>query len=762
MPNLSKSWDVRDRRILAKRSLRLVLLCSSVALMSSTARAQVEPVANADDQDIIVTAQKRSQSVQDVPMTIDTLGTEQLQERQIQTISDLTTSVPGLRTDDIAGMSNIVIRGVGTTFTTGAGESSVAVHIDGIYIPQPKASLLGQNDLERIEVLRGPQGTLYGRNSTAGIINFITGSPSDTLTAGASLRYGNYNDIRGQAYVSGPLTDSLRGRIYVTAQQHDGWGKNLQTGEEVLDLKSYGVRAALEWDVAPWWTAELKVSADKEKFAGPLYQPFTAAALVLGLGPPFSTLKPNDVRSFEHYKSSRRLELVSLKNEFDLSQDISLVSLTGYVHFQSLYNFDGFAAAIQPPYPVPGPQDPITLRPFTESDAFSQELDLKGKTGGLDWLVGLYYFREKQKNNSTSNFNALGAAGLGLVPFTFYENLVDQSSRRTSISAFFDATYSISQRFRVFGGARILNEKLNQDLTNIQSFGFVTPGDFPVTACSAITSPQRLKKTALTGRAGVQYDVTGDSMAYAQYSTGYKAGGFSQTQCGNQYKPETVTSIEIGYKSEWFDRRLTLNLAAYHYAYKNLEIEQATIFGVPIVNAPKSHVWGLDAAIVARATNRLRFDGTATFLKSEYDEFFNQDGTFGVPVCANPSVPASCPAGSDLAGTPLNKAPGASGTIGAEYSLPTSIGDLDLRAEVYLTSKYHLREYNFPWTIQKGYEIVNLYATWKMSDDRYQIRAFAKNIFDKRYIAGINGLINGAVGVFNPPALYGVELTVKM
>jgi iron complex outermembrane receptor protein len=738
---------------------------SSAALAAAAdAPAADAPAAdNAQLEEIIVTAQKRSENLQQVPITVDVFNASQLQDRQIQTIADLTTAVPGLRTDDVAGMSNIAIRGIGTTFTTGAGESSVAVHIDGIYIPPPKAALMGEDDLAQIEILRGPQGTLYGRNSTAGVLNFMTASPTSTLQSGVTLHYGNFNDVRAQAYVSGPLSDDVTGRVYVNAEHHDGWGTNIQTGQKLLNLDSVGFRTALGWNVQPWWTTELKVGGSRERFAGPVYQPFNGNSLVLGLAPPlFSTLQPDDVKSFQHYGSYRELGTVALKNDFEFTDNISLTALTGYVYFQSVYNFDGFAAVIQPPYPVAAAQPPVTLVPYTQSGAVSQEFDFKGHTGPLNWLVGLYYLYQDQGNHSLSNFSALGSNGLGLVPFPFYENLVQQSSWQNSASAFVDATYSVESDLRLFGGIRVLNEKLSQNLTDIHAFGITAPEQIPLAACSPTMSPaQRLNKTAVTGRGGVQYDLTDNSMAYAEYSTGYKAGGFSQTSCGNQYDPETVRSVEIGYKSQWFDRRLTLDTSAYHYDYKNLQLEQATIFGVPIVNAPKSHVWGLDVSSAASVTNHLKFDASATFLRARYDTFYNQDTTFGVPTCANPAVPASCPAGSSLAGTPLNKAPAAAGTLGVSYSLPTPIGFLDLRAETYATSSYHLREYNLPYTIQGGYAIENLYATLKLNDDRFEVRAYGKNVTNRRYITGIDGIITAALGSYNPPALYGVEVSWK-
>ncbi|HEY2658336.1 MAG TPA: TonB-dependent receptor [Caulobacteraceae bacterium] len=760
------------------RSSKWLLLSGAAVFASSAAEAQTQPAAPGSLDVVVVYAQKRSEDIQKVPVTVDAISAVQLKDHQIQTVADLTSSIPGLRSDDVAGMSNIAIRGVGTTFTTGAGESSVAVHIDGVYIPQPKAALMGEDDLNQVEVLRGPQGTLYGRNSTAGVINFITASPSATPEGQVSVRYGNYNDVRVEGDVSGPILDDLRGRIYLTGEHHDGWGRDLVTGQQLLDLNAFGGRGSLDWDIKPWWTAELKVGGNRETFAGPLYQPFNANSLVIGLAPPlFSTLTPYDVKSYQHYASNRQLETAILKNDFKINDDLRLTSITGYVHFQSFYNFDGFAAVVQPPFTIlvppyttlTGALPPVTLSPYTQSDAVSQEFDLKGNWSNLKWLTGLYYYHEDQKNRSLSLFDALGALGLlGLSnpadptspALRYYTNIVKQSSSRTSISIFTDDTYTVTPSLRVFGGVRGLYETLSQDLLNIHSFGITAPNQIPVTSCAPGSPNQSLDESAVTGRAGAEYDLTSHAMTYAEYSTGYKSGGFSQTQCNNPYKPETIESTEVGLKSRWLDNHLTLNVSGYHYEISNLEIETATLFGVPIVNAPKSHVWGLDLSFIARLTDHLKVDGSATFLDARYDQFCNQDATFGVPTCAVQGG-ATAPAGSNLTGTPLNKSPHASGTVGVSYGWTTPVGDLDLRAETYMTTAYHLREFNFPYTNQAPYQLVSLYATLKLDHDKYEVRLYGKNIGDKKYVTGIDGILTGAVASYSAPELYGMEFSLK-
>ena len=239
-------------------------------------------------------------------------------------------------------------------------------------------------------------------------------------------------------------------------------------------------------------------------------------------------------------------------------------------------------------------------------------------------------------------------------------------------------------------------------------------------------------------------------MAYGQLSRGYKSGGFSNSTCGNQYRPETVNAIEGGFKTRLFDRRATFNLAAFYYDYKNISVEQSTIFGTNVVGAPKSEIYGLDLDGRVQVNDVLSFDGNASFVHSEYKRFVSTGGAiFGEPD------------GTDLSGRAVNKAPGASGTIGTQLEFPVGSGKLTLRGEGYFTSGYRLREYNDPSLRQKGYELFNAYITYE-PNDLVTVRAFARNISKTDYIQGTVVQLNGVTGVYNPPRTYGVELAMKI
>ena len=689
--------------------------------------------------EIIVTAQKRSQNLQDVPAVINALDAGMIEDRQIGGLEELQGAVAGLKFDPVSGNSNISIRGVGTTFTTGAGENSVSLHLDGVYLSSPQGAGLGQFDLGGIEVLRGPQGTLYGKNSTAGIVNFISAAPTREFEAGVTAGYGNYDDLKGSAYVSGPLSDGVRARLYIEGGQRDGYVKNLQTGQDLDDLRYIGGRFGIDADVSPGWDMEARLTYRREASNGPVRQPYDLNRLSLPIQDTIVT--PRRLNSPLIFDGNRSIALASLKNTFDLGGNVNLVSITGASRLRVNYNsLDSLAQG--------NPNDPIFANltiPIAQGvrvSTFSQEFNLKGDSGPVDWLVGAFYYNEI---NRTTGSVTLDGRLLGSPSALI--RVSNGRSKRESASIFADATISVSDATRLFGGVRGLYERSQNDLL----VTFQLPGGTVVqTDCSPGAPLQRVTDWSATGRIGLQHDLSDDVMAYGQLSRGYKSGGFSNSTCGNQYKPETVNAIETGLKARFLDRRATLNFAAFYYDYKNISVEQSTIFGTNVVGAPKSEIYGLDIDGRLQVNDMLSFDGNASFVHSEYKRFLSTGGAiFGEPD------------GTDLAGRALNKAPGASGTIGTQLEFPVGSGKITLRGEAYFTSGYRLREYNDPSLRQNAYELYNAFVTYE-PNELVTVRGFVRNITKTNYIQGTVVQLNGVTGVYNPPRTYGVELALKI
>lgn len=686
--------------------------------------------------EIIVTAQKRAQNIQDVPATINAFGSEMIRDRQISSLQDLQTQVAGLKFDPVAGVSNISIRGLGTSFTTGAGENSAAVHLDGIYISSSRAAGIGQMDLGNIEVLRGPQGTLYGKNSTAGVINFISAAPSRDFTAGVTVGYGNYDDKRARAYVSGPLSGNVRARLYVEGQDRDGYVENRVTNQDVDDLEQIGGRIGIDADLTENWLLEARLTARNEYYKGPVFQPYNRAALPLPI--PGTIVTPRVINSPVDYDGERKVRLISLKNTFELG-DLDLVSISGYTKTRSHDFFDSLAQGGTDPA-LADAQIPIDT--VFDGESFSQELNLKGRSGSLEWLAGAFYFHDTQTQDSTVDLTPfiLGAAPT-------LRRRADGKYVRDNASVFVDGTLTLSDSTRVFAGIRGLYERQKNDLLVELR---LLDGTLLSTDCTPSTPRQRLKDWAATGRAGVQHDLSSEAMVYGQLSRGYKSGGFSSSTCRNQFKPETVNAVEVGAKTRFLDRRGTLNVSAYYYDYRDLGIEQSTIFGTSIVNAPKSRILGVDLDGRFEINDIWSVDGNATFLKTKYLTFLSSGG-----------APFGDLDGTSLAGRRLNKAPGASGTIGTTLRFPVRQGSLTLRGEGYFSSSFRLREYNSPALRQKGYEVFNAFLTYK-PDDVWTFRAFARNITKTDYLLGTVVELLGANGVFNPPRTYGLEIGVEL
>jgi iron complex outermembrane receptor protein len=699
-----------------RRRLALLTSVATLGCFGSTAIA-AESADSSTVTEVIVTAQKREQNLQDVPIAINAFGAQAIKDRGIETIADLATLTPGIKFAEFSSSANVAVRGVGTTIVSGTGESSVAVHIDGVYLMQPQAYTMVQEDLGSIEVLRGPQGTLYGKNAIGGVINFISARPTAEAHFGGTALYGNYGDTKGSAYISGPITDRIRGRIFVGAERRDGYTTNNLTGQSLEDLKGQGARVSLDADVADNWLAELRLTARHETYAGPVYDGFDTSFSVVPL--PFYDPDPRGVRSTVNSESSKQLHLASLRNTWKIGE-LKLVSVTGYADFKQKGVFDGIGAALAVP-----------LHRRQTDETWSQELNLSGNTGPLEWLVGAYGLHDKQ-----SQFSLTTLSGLGLPDNRLFMDVVHES-----LSAFGDGVYSINDRFRLYGGARVLHESTRQDLTNSAITGGVA-----VDRCTPATVPQNMSDTAVTGRFGAQYDIAPRVMGYVQYSRGYKAGGFSQSTCNNPYKPENLDAGEAGIKSRFLDNRLTLNAAAFYYDYRNVQLEQASPAGIPVVNAPKAHVYGLDVDMIYVPAPGWRIGAALSAMHSQYDEFINSDPLLGVAP------------GVSLAGVRLNNAPELSATLSLErrFELAT-IGSLTLHGELYTTSAYNLREFDKPYTIQKGYQTLDFAAIYRTPDEKLHVRGFVKNATNETIRAGVLGF-GGALGSFQAPRTYGVEI----
>jgi iron complex outermembrane receptor protein len=363
---------------------------------SDASAPEAAPEKTAGVETIVVTAQKRAEDSQDIPIAITALSADDLAARGIKNMSDLATSVPGMSFGDVSGAPQIFSRGVGFNTLTGVGESSIAVNVDGMYIEHPGAIGMMQRDLARVEFLRGPQGTLYGHNAIGGVLNLITQSPSDVTGAGATASYGNYNSYEVSGYSTGEVTKGVRVRLYAEKDYRDGYVENLApagTGNSSYDgARGITGRFSLDADLTPDTTFQLRLFHRAEQMSGPLYKPTNPGFMSAALGMPVSTL--GTITSFDPWKAKLDEGADSDRSfsggsgrfdvDFDVAQFVSITSFSSYRFKENNYDGDG---TLLPIYKIGPRHDYATT--------FTQEFNLLHSGEETNWTLGVYYLHDK-------------------------------------------------------------------------------------------------------------------------------------------------------------------------------------------------------------------------------------------------------------------------------------------------------------------------------------------------------------------------------
>jgi len=706
---------------------------AAVASIASVARAQDAASPVAAIAEVVVTAQKRAENVQEVPIAITALSADSLRARDVTSVRDLATQVPAMVFGEVAGTTQISARGVGFGLLTGVGENSVATQSDGVYIPRPGAAGMLFDDVGRIEFLRGPQGTLYGRNATAGVLNLVSPTPPSELERRVSIGGGDHDAFRASASVGGPLTDTIRARAFVQRDEHDGYILNTANGQRLDDLQRWTGRLALDADLGENLTVEARAFTVQDHFRGPLYDPIDPAGSPDNPLPASAfDIDPFRVKADANYDSTRSIAGGSLRLNYDLGW-ARLVSITGYQHykfFEKQYDGDGTLLNL------------FLVRRPESSKSFSQEFNLIGATDSLDWSVGAYYLSDKSDvhfHTDTPGFLSIGLQSL--------DQILDEDSQYGS--AFADATWRASDAVALFGGLRVIREERKASLVNTLNFvgGVVLPVCLPGTPGGDL----EISDTDVTGRLGVRYAPTSAANLYAQYSRGAKSGGFGASSCGNIYKPERLDALEAGWKQTLLEGRLRINAAAYYYDYTDLQVEQIINTSLFIRNAPKSRIHGVEAEITWVPDSQWEFNLNVSAMKARYREFSDVD-----PLRPQLGV-------LDLSGRSLNRAPDWTFSLGGQRTFDLPDGSrLRPRAEVYASAKYALRPYGSEADSQPSFTTLAASVTWISKDDRWTLRAYGRNLSNEAYLQGIVANPGqGRLGNFAPPRTFGMELSAQ-
>ena len=692
---------------------------SSVAVESTSASA----VTASAVQEVVVTANKRQESVQQVPIVVTAVTAEKAAEVGVTDISTLQTTVPGLQFPRLFSGSSPALRGIGSTFGIGGEENEVALYIDDVYIASASAaSALDFNNIDQIEVLYGPQGTLFGRNAMAGVINITTKNPSAAPKADLSLGFGNYQTYDGSFYANIPISDKVMTNLSVTGNdQVDGWGKNLYSGLDAFKSWAYSIRN--KWLFRPDDLTDITLTVDYSD---------TRYDEGIGMRPVEGALFPNGQVFEGFYNIDENVTPYVRTQQGGVSGKIdrdlgfaNLISITAFRRSKALNVADEDQTVEPSQY----------INVADRLNSWSEELRLVSKnTGRLQWLAGFFYFYDKSTEPLFDTGTALGG-------LTLNEKFV-QTIR--SYAGFGQATYEFPADFHLTLGARYTYDQLGMTAHEVLA---------PI---EDVRNSQSTTESAFTYKANLEKDLTPDIRAYVGYSTGFKGGIFNSADIfAAAVKPETIKDIEGGIKSELFDHRLRLNAAVYHYDYENLQVTSLTRAATgqtnsALANAASARNTGFEVSFEAMPTDELSLSGGIEVMHSRFVDF--PDATISVPLPTGGNTTTS----GSAKGFMVPHAPDFSGNLTATYRTTIPWGMLIAA----LNGSY---ESPFAWDAdnrlkQKAYGLLSGSVTLQ-PNAQWDLKAWAKNITGTRYSIYTTANVVGDEESPAPPRTFGVTVT---
>ncbi len=704
--------------------------CAGLALSVYGFNAAAQDAAPAEGstralETIVVTTQKRAESLEDIPIAITALGAASLERNQVENFIDLNGLIPNAQFSGSLGINSVFLRGIGTAALGIGPDASIAFHNNGVYIARPRVQAAAFMDVERIEVVRGPQGDLYGRNATGGSINVISRSPGEEVEANASVSYGNYNTVAVRGGVGGPLSEGVRARIAGIYKSNNGFGENIATGNPVDHTDEHGVRGALSFDllddrltldvIGDYYRADDSIGGWHYFGQGNPAVPLVATS------PAFGGVIASDIRDIASDRDASRDFRAyggAATLTYEATDSITLRSITGYRESDLLYMSDLSG----------GTELGVFIDNSEEQTQLSQEIQMLVDGDRWNLILGGYYFNEK-------------IDGFSRAPLFFFPGatfLQIGTGETDAYAAFANFSYDITDQIKVIAGLRYSYEERFADGTFTVGAG----GPFPTGGMADWDS--------VTPRVVVEYQPNSDLLLYASVSKGFKSGGWLIGATGPVTNPEILWSYEVGAKVTAFDGRAQANFAAFYYDYSDLVVSRVVGPNLILENAAEATNLGVELELAAAVTDQLTVNATFGYLNAEYDEYSTAN-----PVFLADGV-------QDLAGNKLSSAPEFTYRIGADYTVPLNTGDLTLSADFAGQSEVFFTPFNEAAASQGAYGILNARLKYTTPDERWSVSVFGRNLTDKTVI--LNNIISAGflgfprLGTLNDPRTYGVEI----
>lgn len=730
-------------------------------------------------EEITVTAQKREESLQDTPIAVSAFTETAIQNKGIDNISEVADFTPNLifdTTSPVSGLSSgavVFIRGIGNTDFSLTTDPGVGTYVDGVYMSRSAGGVLDVLDIERIEILRGPQGTLFGRNTIGGAINITSRKPGDEFGGKLELTAGDFDRIDLRASVDIPITDTLRSTLAFSSKNRDGYVDRKLEGDELGDEDKISFRGTLVFEPSEAWDFQLSVDHTQidEQSAGSTLAGFTPGAGTLGYALATFGDIPTGLADLAQYVTDGEDDDSFGTGPTGTELDISGISLVSNYHgesFELKYTVayretDGefFRDPDNSPHAITH-----TINPDYEHEQTSHELQITGSalSDRLKYTGGLYYFEEEGTDNvfvpvflPTPDL----AAGFPAAISNFAK--VDNNSE----AAYLQLSWDLTEILTVTGGIRHTRDEKGFDYTQyigadidgnplpffpgaVNENGVFVPGLAPLVGNGSGSTDDAFEET--TYKFGIDAKLANGTLLYYSFSQGFKSGGFVLRYVEavpdiRTFAPETVDSHEIGLKWQGFDDRVRLNAATFYSDYDDVQVTFFDSLGGPVTaNAGTVDIKGLELELTALLTENLLLDLGYGYTDAEYEEI---NPISGLSLTIDKSA--------KLVNTPEN-----SFSLGLEYSLPLGANELAIRVDYSYTDDIFNDSQNSPFLFQDSYDTWNASARLSLGED-LDLVVFVENLTDERYIE--SGDSNFGLGFheanYNRPREYGVTLRYR-
>ena len=710
--------------LLGSCAISAAMALAPVAAHAQDEQPQAESGATSDDNVIIVTAQKRSEALQNVPISIAAVSAEQLASSGIEQVLDLPQAVPALRVNYAGTFVLPTIRGVGSIVALPGLTQNIATYVDGYYVPTPSASNYDLVSVQSVNVLKGPQGTLFGANATGGAIQINTRAPSFDTSALIRLGYSSYNTVNAAFYGTTGIGNVAAVDLAASYETSDGYVTNVVTGDDHAgQYHKYSIRSKLRLEPADG--VKFTFGYEHNYSNDPISQLVVARnGISVGRLDPTATLvydSPKRVSLDNPGYARFKTDGFTLTSEFDLG----FADLTSYTQYRKDRVDQGLD------YDASSSENNFSFW-LVRDKTFTQELNLTSQgSGPLQWVLGGFYLNYKDAYDYNTHVYAYGID----------VDVFESRNKTESLAGFAELTYNVVDNLYLTGGIRYTEDKVKMAY-DLQAYGLSDAGSAKFTNTSV--------------RAVARYELAPRSNVYASYSQGYRSGGLPGSAFSTvPVKPETIDAFELGYKTA--EGPVRLNIAGFFYNYKNIQVTSYGAGGQSMtVNAAKAHIYGIDGDATFEITPAFSVTVAGTYTHAEYKSFPN-----ALARNLDPTDPATylTAYSVDASGFGVERTPKFAGNLSANYVFPLADGEMKLNGNVFYTGSYYFDPAH--QLKQPSYTLLNLKATWTDPSDRLDLSIFGKNVTNEEYFVANFVDPSSARARYGEPATYGASITYR-